>query len=532
MMRSAIFLPLALLLSAGSNLGAQNVFLFTIDSCRADRFGIYGHDQDTTPHIDRWARTGTVFANAYSTTAWTAPGLVSILTGLYPPVHGVNNRDRMGPPELVTLPKLFASRGYLVPNLNFFTFAPYYAHLGLPEIQREYFGEEEGVELIRWLEEKAEPGGPPFFLWYHTTLVHQPYHPGEENLPAPLHTLRERPGIRAAMTGAIVPVGSTQFEPQDRSLLNLLYDAEVRRADRLFGQALQQLEKKGLLKNTLVILAADHGEELLEHGFIGHASTSLQAKLYEECIRIPLILSWPGRVPEGKRVLEPVNQTDIVPTIARLLDLEISVPLQGTDLFEASAERPLFFESVIAGNQTTREKEHLWVRGIRQGKYKYLSSGELYDLEADPGEKHNLLDERPKLAHRLETRLAEWLKESEELHHRLFPSQARRFSSAGASQCPRVFTPQSRSTLDYDVHTGMVLFDWSGDMETTYLIEYDIGQGDHHVAGTYEVQGNHQLLGPFPRELWTSLKAWNPFRFRVSPKVEPPCWSEWVQFHF
>ena len=69
-------------------------------------------------------------------------------------------------------------------------------------------------------------------------------------------------------------------------------------------------------------------------------------------------------------------------------------------------------------------------------------------------------------------------------------------------------------------------------METTYLVEYDIGVGDHHVAGTYEVQGNHQIMGPLPKELWTDLKAWNPFRIRISPKTEPPCWSRWVEFRF
>ena len=98
--------------------------------------------------------------------------------------------------------------------------------------------------------------------------------------------------------------------------------------------------------------------------------------------------------------------------------------------------------------------------------------------------------------------------------------------------CPRIFTPGDGSTLDYDVHTGALLFDWSGDMSTPYLIEYDIGEGDHHVEGKYQIEGNHQILGPLPKELWHDLKAWNPFKFRISPQGSEPCWSDWVTFYF
>ncbi|MGH9341268.1 MAG: sulfatase family protein [Acidobacteriota bacterium] len=527
-------LILALIIPSTGQLDAKNVLLFTIDSCRADRFGVYGYEKENTPNIDRWAKTGVVFGNAYSTASWTAPGVVSVLSGLYPPTHGVNNRDHMGSPDLQTLLKIFGKKDYRVPNLNFFTFAPYYKNLGLGEIEREYFGSEEGIELINWLKKNADSTQEdPFFLWYHTTIVHQPYNPSPEDLPAPREKLLESPGIKAAMTGAIVPLGSTTYAPEDGPLLNALYDAEVRQMDRLFGQAIEILQDKDLLEDTLIVLTADHGEELLDHGFIGHASTSLQAKLYEEFIRIPLILSWPGRIdPESERVNTAVIQTDIFPTVLSLFDIEVPEYITGRNLLGDLEERPLFFESVIAGNQTTKEREHLWVRAVRDKRYKYISTGELYDLQADPREQKNIINEKPQKAEELRHMLNQWLEEMARLNRDIFTSESQVFSADDAGECPKVYTPQNGETLNYDVHTGAVLFDWSGDKETSYLIEYDIGTGDHHVAGTYEVKGNHQLLGPFSRELWGNLKAWNPFKFRVSRKRAGDCWSQWVGFEF
>ncbi len=114
----------------------------------------------------------------------------------------------------------------------------------------------------------------------------------------------------------------------------------------------------------------------------------------------------------------------------------------------------------------------------------------------------------------------------------MFPQRSGPVSRPRSQQCPWIYTPGNNTNLNYDVHTGALLFDWHGDMETRYMVEYDIGVGDHHVSGAYEVQGNHQIMGPLPRELWLDLKAWNPFRIRVSPKSEPLCWSEWVEFRF
>jgi len=204
--------------------------------------------------------------------------------------------------------------------------------------------------------------------------------------------------------------------------------------------------------------------------------------------------------------------------------------MDGQDLFKGRS-RPLYFESVVAGNQTTREREKTWIRGAIDRGYKYISTGELYDLEKDPSEKNNLIKARASVAARLEADVGKWLSASRQRHDLLFPPESKP-APPDQSEAPTIFTPENGKKLDYDVHTGMLLFDWSGDMETTYLVEYDIGVGDHHVAGLYETQGNHQLLGPLGRELWGNLKAWNPFRIRVSRKTDPPVWSPWTTFEF
>ena len=510
---------------------AQNVFLFTVDSLRADRIGSYNEATHSTPNIDAWASTGTVFLNAYSTSAWTAPGLVSILTGLHPPTHGVRTRDNTGPRDLPTLIKILQSRGYRVPNINFFTFASYYQNLGLGPIERSYFGKESGDELLNWLnKEVGEEKPDPFFVWYHSTLVHQPYNPPAELLPAPRRELEKSAGIRAVLNGAIVPVGSARFTAQDKPILDQLYAAEIGRMDRLFKEAIEILRTKGALENTLVILTADHGEELLDHGFVGHASTSLQAKLYEELLRIPLIVSWPGRVATGRRA-ELVSQIDVLPTVLNLLNIPQPEIQHGKDLFGGPFEqRTFFFESALAGNQTTRENEDLWLRAVRSGSLKYISSEELYDLAADPHERTNLVLRNAQESDRLSLQLDRWL--DEHLAQQIRFDFSQRVDVPLDKPCPSIYTPQDGRTIDYDTHTGAILIDWTGDRESTYLVQYQIGEGDHHVAGIFEAQGNHQLLGPLNRELWSNLKAWNPFLIRVATRTAKPCWSDWVRFEF
>jgi len=520
-----VLLTFLLLISSAS--AATNVVLLTIDSCHADRIGVYGGPAANTPNIDGWAGTAAVFKTAYSTSAWTAPGLVSILTGLYPAAHGVNTRDQTGSPEMATLLKLFAARGFSVPNLTLFSFVPYFSNLGLPPPRPEYFGRREPQTLLNWLRTEGSEG--PFFVWFHTTLLHLPYNLGLETVPRSRAELEQSPGLRAVLGGSVVPRGSVDFEGSDRKWLLKLYDGELRRLDVFFGQLLETLEQLRLKEETLIVLTADHGEELLDHGFVGHASTSLAARLYEEHTRIPLIISLPGTVAAGE-VEDPVSQVDIAPTILTLFGQPVPSIMQGHDLFGEIPRRALFLESIVAGNLTSAEQQDTWIRGVRRGPIKYLTSGELYDLSTDPGETINLAADRPDAVAELHSEIDGWLTESLQL--RRMRSRAPKANPAAGDPCPVVSSPTSNHRLNYATSTGAIRVHWRGDLTTRYAVQYDIGQGAQHVEGTYEVLGNVHVLGPYSEAIWNDLTGWNPFRFRVSPKGDVACWSEWARFEF
>ncbi len=529
-MRVSIVVALLAVLSGAELLG-RNLLLITVDSCRADRLGVYGRRPTPTPEIDAWAQQGTVFMRAYSTSAWTAPGVVSILSGLYPPTHGVNNRDRIGSPQLVTLLKILREAGYQAPHLNGVAFEPYREALGLAAGTHGEADSRSGELLIQWLENHGSDQKIPFFLWYHNTVLSQPYGPLRGPLKRSWREPQESPALQAALEGSIVPVGSVRFSEQDRVLLDQLYDDSMRQLDAFFGRVLETLKKLGRDRDTLVVLTADHGTELLDHGLVGHASTSLQARLYEEQVRIPLILSWPGRVPARRVEGQPVSQIDLLPTILSMLERDVPAHLEGIDLLaQPLPPRPLYFESSISGEHTTREHEEIWVRAVLEGSFKFISTEELYDLGEDPGETRNLVAQQPQLASRMRRRLETWLKASEEKGRRLFPSE--RLRTGMVDHCPVLTTPVAGQTLDYQRYTGAVILDWTGDLETTYLIEYDIGRGSRNISGIFEVEGNHQLLGPLGPELWHNLRSWNPFKLRVSPKSRQPCWGPWVTFRF
>ncbi len=205
----------------------------------------------------------------------------------------------------------------------------------------------------------------------------------------------------------------------------------------------------------------------------------------------------------------------------------------------------ILLESSIAGNQTTKEREDLWLRGIRTDRIKYIQElkGEkitkeyLFDLRRDPREEKSLATFRKSEVARFRRQVAEMLKQNQALRQKYLPAEAeskvegRRSKVEVQVQCPAMEMPEPEQTLDYHLHTGAMLFQWRGAPNAEYVIEYDIGVGDHHVAGQYEAKGNYQILGPFPPELWISLKAWNPFKIRVAYKGTQ-CWSEWRTFYF
>ncbi|MBM4056594.1 MAG: sulfatase, partial [Planctomycetes bacterium] len=386
-----------------------NILLFTVDACRPDHFGCYGYSRNTTPNIDKIASEGVLFTRAFSQSAWTTPGMISIFTSLYPPTHGVDAKDRTLREGVLTLPKVLKGNGYAVPVMPRFVDIQNYWHLGFDAVDKERFSGEEGEDLLKLLEAYKDQR---FFIWYHYHGLHLPYNPQnpydkifQEDVPGGMTA--ETESIALVKAKSVIRNGSVSFNSAEKKAVVALYDGQIRQLDDYMGQLAEKMRLWGILDNTILIITSDHGEELFEHGFIGHASTSLNAKLYDEIIHIPLIIRWPEKI-KHKVVGDLVQQIDVMPAILDMLGLPIPQGLQGHSLPVSTQgkltdnSRPVFCETILGGFQSTKEMEEIRLRCVRTNEWKFIytntpasatsgggsgvGSFELYNLSDDPKE--------------------------------------------------------------------------------------------------------------------------------------------------
>ena len=409
-----------------------NILLFTIDACRPDHFGCYGYGRNTTPNIDKIASEGGLFTHAFSQSAWTTPGMISIFTSLYPPTHGVDAKDRTLKDDVLTLPRVLKRNGYAAPVLPKFVDIPNYWHLGFDVVEKERFQAEEGADLLKLLEAYKDQR---FFIWYHYHGLHLPYNPQnpydkifQEDIFSDISADSE--AVSVVKKKSVIKNNSVNFNNTDRKTVVALYDGQVKQLDDYMGQLTEKMKKWGILDNTVIIITSDHGEELFEHGFIGHASTSLNAKLYDEIIHIPLIIWWPKKV-KHRVVDELVQQIDIMPTILDMLGLPPSEGLQGYSLLPsiqgkpANNLRPVFCETILGGYQSTKEMEEIRLRCVRTKEWKLIYTNtpasdvsrgglnegkyELYNLSSDPNEERNIFENHPDVVKELKKKLFPWI---------------------------------------------------------------------------------------------------------------------------
>jgi arylsulfatase A-like enzyme len=346
-----------------------DVVWISIDTLRADRLSCYGHGRATSPNIDRLAAEGVLFERALSTTSWTLPAHLSMLTGLPVSSHGVCVPEYPGAAPLRGtfvsetlraagyatggfyahgfLERLFADKGWdvwertgRVHRESLAIRADWEAAqaAGDKELARELKRRhqamfEEGApeaddavdRALDWLERtRAADPERPFFLFLHLFDVHTPYKPPaafdfDPDYAGPLEEVNVDHPSRPVRPG---------MDPRDLEHVRALYDGEIAWVDSQVGRLLGALEEAGLARSALVILTADHGDEFLEHGGSGHHHT-----LYQELLHVPLIARWPAALPAGRRVAERVSIIDIAPTLLAALGLEHPGPLPGIDLF-------------------------------------------------------------------------------------------------------------------------------------------------------------------------------------------------------
>ncbi|MDE2126369.1 MAG: sulfatase [Armatimonadetes bacterium] len=401
----------------------MNILLIVVDTLRASRLGCYGYPLPVSPRIDALAREGLLFENCIAPGIPTTPAHTTLYTGLHPIEHnivshgGAVDLDR----KIDVLPELLQQTGVTtaaVDNLvdikpwlgrgYEFYINPSFRH----KLRLMITAEEVNARAIPWLMSHSRES---FFLFVHYWDPHTPYAPptgyerfypkSRDRFSAQFNSmerLKEQPLWR--MFGDI---WFNKLGPvTDADYVSSLYDAEIRYVDDGIAALLEALEASGAADDTMVVLVGDHGESLTEHDiYFDHHG------LYEDVVRVPLIIRAPGRVRAGNRHPGMVSHIDVAPTIMAAAGGPVSPAMRGRDLLAGSLSPD---EPIVCCECTWQAK---W--GVRTSNRKYIESRkpdhhnmplyELYDLVADPNEQVNLAPNRPDEVQQWHTWLNEWI---------------------------------------------------------------------------------------------------------------------------
>jgi len=405
----------------------RNVLLIVVDTLRWDRLGAYGHFRDSSPAMDALAAEGVRFERAYATAPWTMPSVASMITGLYPSGHGVVTALAGMPESAVTLAEILNERGFqtgavvsnrLLRSRRGHGFTQGYEIYRSSEARGHDHVSTQGVtrQAIAILEAFARSDAP-FLLFVHYFDPHFNYreHSEVDFAPERVGSLDGRQDIqelRRMLKG---------LSQEEIDFLLDLYDEEVFFTDAGIGRLLDALRRLGRYDDTLVIVTSDHGEEFRDHGWLGHTRT-----LYQELVRVPLIVSAPGHRARPRVVEEPVSLVSITPTVLDLLGIDAP----GLPFHEPSLASRIRGKSARASDFVLTEVGFLppnapssvkraFKKGIVGERFKLIRDEEthaieVYDLESDPGETRNLAEERPELRDRLLGALEDRLRRARE----------------------------------------------------------------------------------------------------------------------
>ena len=380
------------------------VILIAVDTLRADRLSCYGYGRATSPTLDRLAADGVRFDQARSNCNWTCPSFASIFTGLVPSRHGVTSYGPATPlpDELVTLAEHFQDRGwstrsiaYKVPLFDGHYEQGFDRAYNVPrDVTR---GEDNVARALEWL--GARHGGPAF-LFLHFNDPHQPF-----DQPEPYDRAFGPPPEEYGVSMPPDVPGDGREEGQ--RLFRDLYDGAVAYVDACIGRFLDALRERGLYERATIAFVADHGEQLWEHGRFGHGGDDL----YDEIVRVPLIVKPPAKTFEPGRVISAdVSGFDVMPTLLELAGIPPAAELDARSLVPLIRGKAERLDRVVV-TETSQ-------RGIAlvDGGFKYVlhPAGDreaLFHLSSDPAEKRDVASERPEDLARMRERTIAYLLE-------------------------------------------------------------------------------------------------------------------------
>ena len=435
-----------------------NVVMILLDTLRSDHLSSYGYQRRTTKHIDAFSKSAIVYKNAYAAASWTLPSISSIFTGTYPGYHGAHRAtegdgaiSRLAEKN-ITLSEILVQNGYRTAGFvsTYFvsnhvglgqgfqhfddglpSFACAFKSLSLVRFARKffpvmdylafngYFGNRKSFQInnlaASWL--NKVPNDDPFFMFLHYFDSHTPYLPGplglsHENVPVKIKRKFGRGGpdyynLEKSITTA-VNQGDESLSQEAYDYLVGNYDSEIVSLDENINLLFNILRERGLFDNSLIVLLSDHGESFGEHNLMLHGLA-----LYEDNLRVPLMIKYPLEDKRKSIIDYPVSLTGLMPTILNYLEIPVPESVQGTSLEDKetqiiiSQNYPDVAWKKVPGFQRFN---HRLISSVVDG-YKYIkvSNGRdmLFNLKEDPAEVQNIIDIEVDLASSLNAQLLE-----------------------------------------------------------------------------------------------------------------------------
>ncbi len=384
--------------TAVSDARPKNVIMILIDTVRADVFEAFKAGNGIqTPAYDALAEKSTVFVNAFNNENWTKPSVATTLSGVYPSTHDTKKDESKLPDEVELISERlkkegfatagFVANGYVSEKFGFERGWDYFRNY----IRENRKSDAEFVyrDALSWLNERRQDqSGKPYFLYIQTIDPHVTY-----KVPREYTKLYYNPEYGGPLGPSIdarelqdLSTGKRKGSEGDINWLRAVYHGEVTYHDEFMGKFLQEIETLGALEDTLIVVTNDHGEELQDHGKFGHGHS-----LFDELLRAPLLMHYPGLFPAGNHMAEAVENVDVTPTILDALGLDPMAAADGLSLLPLvqgkAVQRPYYAVSEFLDGR----------RAVHVGKWKLMRSSStfinVFDMEKDPGELNDLSKE-------------------------------------------------------------------------------------------------------------------------------------------
>jgi len=381
---------------------AQNIIFILVDTLRADHMGLYGYSRDTTPNITAIARHGTVFNRVYAVSPWTNPSIATIFTGQYPraifePAEHPDAIRQALPQKATTLAEKLRAAGYdtigLVDHPGITHSAGYdqgfnrYVMLYTKGHFREWAMTTPSFILNEFKSQLRQQRGRKTFLYLHLVYPHRPY------IPMPEFNIFGK--------------GFQNMDIVEKEGMINQYDGEIRQSDDLIGKVFQVLNQEGFLKDSCLIITADHGEGFWEHGKVEHGNS-----MFDELLRVPLIVIRSSNT-SSHTISDAASIVDLFPTVLAIAGVSIPPGLPGLNLQPYLNDKEKLPQRILFS-----ENPHSFdIQGMAyiSSRWKLITfptvrRAWLFDVTSDPLEERNLIGQHhdllPEIKERLQARRA------------------------------------------------------------------------------------------------------------------------------